>query len=268
MPAHPLAHLIVLRSPAGPRWRVPLLLSWSVICAWGAAPAAAQVKNFVGVGAVYAAAADAAERHRDLTAMRAAGFNVVLFEGEPPADGLRFVDRLLAGAADARVHGLEGRTAVMPARRGAADIRLRAWRELAGGARALLFDDWRTLRLEPAALASAGEFARAVVGNMPLYAPLRLRPGAAADVQVEAEGGGVEAWLLESATAFVLVAVNGTQEFRSATFRFSPALPEAIWQNMLAGAAVHFVAAPHGSTYTRALAPGDVLVLMIQRRWR
>ena len=233
-----------------------------------AVPAAAQVRNFIGVGVVYDAAADPAERQRELAAIRAAGFNVVLFEGEPETDALKFVERLLAGAADARVHGVDGPTAVMPARRGPAEFRVRAWRELALGARVLVFDDWRALRRDPAALAAAAGIARELTGNMPLYAPLRLRPESAVDVQVEAAGGGVDAWLLESATALVLIAVNGTGEFRSATFRFSAALPEAIWQNMLAGAAVNFVAAPHGSTYTRAFAPGDVLVLMIQKRWR
>ena len=52
------------------------------------------------------------------------------------------------------------------------------------------------------------------------------------------------------------------------TLTFSEAMPEAIWQNMLTGAAVNFVAGPTGPVYTRTFPPRDVLVLMIRKRWK
>ena len=60
--------------------------------------------------------------------------------------------------------------------------------------------------------------------------------------------------------------INHSNEPREVTLNFSPDMPEAIWQNMLTGAAVNFVAGPGGPVYTRTFPPKDVLVLMIRKR--
>jgi hypothetical protein len=52
------------------------------------------------------------------------------------------------------------------------------------------------------------------------------------------------------------------------TITFAPAIPEAIWQNMLTGSAVNFVAGATGPVYKRAFAAHEVLVLMIRKRWK
>ena len=52
------------------------------------------------------------------------------------------------------------------------------------------------------------------------------------------------------------------------TLTFPPAVPEAVWQNMLTGSAVNFVAGPTGPIYQRTFAAHDVLVLMIRKRWK
>jgi hypothetical protein len=95
-------------------------------------------------------------------------------------------------------------------------------------------------------------------------------PGAdVPDVTVEGNDPRITARVLESAEALLLVVTNHDgSEAREVTLHFSPDLPEAIWQNMLTGAAVNFVAGPKGPIYSRTFPPKDVLVLMIRKRWK
>jgi hypothetical protein len=81
--------------------------------------------------------------------------------------------------------------------------------------------------------------------------------------------GDVTSHLLESDEALVVVVTNSNAaRSREITMQFSPALPEAIWQNMLTGASVNFVAGPNGPAYTYTFEPHGVLVLMIRKRFR
>lgn len=84
-------------------------------------------------------------------------------------------------------------------------------------------------------------------------------------VRVESGGGSVQARFLESADALVLIAINHAASARTVTFRFTPEIPEAIWQNMESGASISFVQGPDGLTYKHAFAPRDALVLAIRR---
>ena len=70
----------------------------------------------------------------------------------------------------------------------------------------------------------------------------------------------VEARFLESADAFLLIAINHAENPKHVTLTFPPDIPEAIWQNMETGAAVNFVLGPNGPIYTRSFAPRGVMV--------
>ena len=147
-------------------------------------------------------------------------------------------------------------------------LREAAWTRLANGARAVIFDDWNALQKNDTALGEAAAFADTLARNTALYVPLR-RVDSTGDRAFTVDGGGkVEAHWLESPDALVLIAVNHAAEPRDVTFTFAPAIPEAIWQNMLTGSAVNFVAGPTGPVYTRTFPPHDVLVLMIRKRWK
>lgn len=96
-----------------------------------------------------------------------------------------------------------------------------------------------------------------------------LLGGLAALAGVEPEvrihpAGAAEARFLESRSALLFIAINHADEPREVTMMFPPEIPEAIWQNMETGNAVHFVAGAHGPTHTHRFAPRDVLVLMIK----
>ena len=52
------------------------------------------------------------------------------------------------------------------------------------------------------------------------------------------------------------------------TFQFNAETPEAIWQNMETGAAVHFVQGPEGPTYRHQFAARDVMLLVRGKRLR
>ena len=184
---------------------------------------------------------------------------------------MRRIDRLLAGAQDASVTVAEPDVAILTIdeRSDADSVREAAWKRLASGARAVVFDNWQALRKNDGALAEAAAFAETLWRNPALYAPLR-RAESTGDRAVSIDGGqgAVDAHWLESADALLLIAINQAAEPRDVTLTFTPAVPEAVWQNMLSGTAVNFVAGPVGPVYTRTFAPHDVLVLMIRKRWK
>ncbi len=233
-----------------------------------------QLRDFVPVGVRYVPAADADTRRRDLEEMRRLRFNVVSLapSGDQGGRGrLSFIDRVLAGAPYPDVLGsADSIPAVVPADGGHGDTTLRAWRAIAGGARAILFDDWSELQRNAESLAAAAAFAEAITRNAALYAPLRTRLATAGRDEIRLSGGGtvVEATILESADALLLIVLNQGREPRKVTMTFSTDVPEAIWRNMFSGASVSFVTGPGGPTYTRTFAPQEVLVLMINTRLR
>jgi hypothetical protein len=228
--------------------------------------------DFVPVGVRYRPVADAKTRQHDLEEMRRLRFNVVsLVQSGAGHGGLSFIDRVLAGAPYPRVPAFAGDTpAHIPIARDPAELTLRAWAALARGARVVIFDDWAALRGNPGALTAAAEFAEAVTRNARLYAALRPRPvnRRVPDVRIMGGGNDVEARVLESSEALVLVALNSGSVPHTVTMTFSTELPEAIWQNMMTGSTLSFVTRKEGPTYTRTFAPKEVLVLMINKRLR
>jgi hypothetical protein len=226
----------------------------------------------VVVAVRYQPASDPARRRFDLETMQQLRFNAIV-TGTDSAAGtttVSWIDGLLRG------DGVPFTTATreLGVVKVSADAHVNevAWWQYAKGVRGIVFDDWNGLRRHDAALSDAAAFADSIVRNQDLYAPLRRvdKSGArAVTIEVPQGGpGGVEAEWLESAETLLLIAVNHTDGVRDVRLLFSPEMPAAIWQNMLSGGAVNFVAGPKGPVYSRTFAPHDVLVLMIRKRWR
>jgi hypothetical protein len=203
----------------------------------------------------------------ELQDLRSLRFNVVEVPGEGGALTLSTIARLLGDARRSPVVAESPAIVALKPGAGAADVRLLAWQALANGARGVVFDGWRVLLDNPPAFAAAAAFADNVTRNAALFSPLRPRTGPPL-VRVEGRRSPVAASILESKDALVLIAVNPSGAAERVTLSFTPDTPEAIWQNMETGAAVNFVAGPHGPTYTRELGAKDVVVLMIRKRWR
>jgi hypothetical protein len=251
------------------------------LAAMPATLAAQRLDDVVPVGVHYVPDADPARRRSDLEEIRRLRFNVVaLSTGSPTDMELGIVERLLAGAPDARIRASGIATIAGQELATAEHVRQAAWYAISLGARGVIFGDWKALAGNAGALTAAVEFADHVSRNAALYAPLRPRvgrpgppgsPGSPGSPDVVVAGGDprITARFLESYDALVFVAINhDPAAAHEVTFTFSPEMPEAIWQNMLTGAAVHFVAGPAGPAYTRTLAPRDVLVLMIRKKWK
>jgi hypothetical protein len=232
-------------------------------------PALQETLDFVPVGVRYDLDPDPARRRTDLENMRRLRFTVVV-PAEPKGNMTR-IDRLLAGGQDSSitVPGSEVGTIPIEELTEADSVREAAWTRLAYGARAVIFEDWNALQRNDGALGEAAAFAETLGRNPALYVPLR-RAESTGDRAFTIEGGqgNVEAHWLESPDALLLIAVNHAAEPREVTLTFAAAIPEAIWQNMLTGSAVNFVAGPKGPVYTRTFAAHDVLVLMIRKRWK
>jgi hypothetical protein len=249
--------------------RLSRALTFAVCAVTMAALPSAQVRDPLFVGVRYQPTKPPEARRQDYERMRQLRFTVVeMPRTAETAARLLFLDRVLANAPDPRVLlAARDTSAVVPVA-SAATTSLRAWRAFATGARVILFDDWAALQADPGALAGAADFAEAFARNTPLYAPLRPRVSKVPDVHVTRGEGAVEARFLESPEALVLIAVNASSKPVESSLAFAPEIPEAIWQNMLTGASVNFVAGADGPVYTRTFGPEEVLVLMIQRRWR
>jgi hypothetical protein len=227
-------------------------------------PAAQGLRDFVPVGVRYRPAAQAADVRRDLEEMQRLRFNVVSVAKPDQPSRLSYIDRLLAGAPYPGVlaDGSE-ETAVIPIGGPRGAITLEAWSALARGARVFLFGDWVDLQRNPDALTEAAEFAEAVTRNAAFYAALRpRRPGG---LRIAARAQGVEATLLQSSDAWLLVALNRADMALDVTISFPPEVPEAIWRNMFNGGSVSFVTGPGGTVYSRTFRPHEVLVLAIGR---
>ena len=141
--------------------------------------------------------------------------------------------------------------------------RLAFWSAIAGGSRAFGFAaPDGTLSAEALAL---GEVAGVVTRNVALFAPLRPRQKPDG---VTVKGGPISVHILESAEAFAIIAINRSSEVRKVSITFPSETPEAIWQNMEAGSAVHFVMGGSGPVLEHTFAAEDVLVLAISRKLR
>jgi hypothetical protein len=225
--------------------------------------------DFVPVGVRYDLDPDPARRRTDLENMRRLRFSVVV-PGEPTGSMAR-IDRLLAGGQESRITVQESEVGTIRIEQLTEpdSVREAAWARLAYGARAVIFEDWNALQKNDTALGEAAAFAETLARNPALYVPLR-RVESTGDRAFTIAGGRnqVEAHWLESPDALLLVAVNHSVEPRDVTITFAPAIPEAIWQNMLTGSAVNFVSGPTGPVYNRTFAAREVIVLMIRKRWK
>ena len=242
-------------------------------CTFGSVPAAAGqvLADAVRVGVRYDPNPDPVRRRTDLENMHRLRFTVVALGGDSaaPTRDLTAIDRLLAGDGTGTAAVRAGELGVVPvaARTTPERVREGAWTHLASGKRAVIFDDWQALQQNEGALAEAAAFAESLARNPALYAPLRqVETAGTRAFTIEGGQNTVEAHWLESDDALVLIAVNHAGEPRDVTLTFNLAVPEAIWQNMLTGGAVNFVAGPNGPIYQRRFAAHDVLVLMIRKR--
>jgi hypothetical protein len=232
-----------------------------------------QELDFVPVGVRYAADPDPARRAIDQDTIGRARFNVVAAQADvaEPTTTLTRVDRPSLGAPPATVVGPYTDLALGPKTPAttAESVRETAWTLFARGSRGVIFDDWLGMQQNPAALAEASAFAQTITSNMALYAPLRhVEQTGARAIALKGGEESVEAHWLESAETLLLIAVNRGAEPRQLVFTFSLEVPEAVWQNMLSGGSVNFVAGPTGPFYERSMPAHDVLVLMIRKRWK
>lgn len=235
--------------------------------------AAQEPPNGLSVGVRYAPATDPAQRQRDLEEMRRLRFTIIALPDDSGGPGVDMasIDRLLAGAPNARFRVESVATVAVQGKTSTGHVTLRAWMALAHGARRIVFDDWTRLQDNTDALTAAAEFADHMARNAALYAPLRPRQVKedTPDVVISGSDVMVHSHVLESDEALVLIVTNSdVDQPRDVTMNFSPVLPEAIWQNMLTGAAVNFVAGPNGPVHSLTLEPQGVLVLMIRKRFR
>lgn len=243
----------------------------AIVILLGASISAQQALPFIPVGVVVGPVGGAAGSREDLLAFVKLRFNVIA-RREPSTRELRLesLARVLSqtpggmgspipssGVEPVAVHGSSS----------AEDVRSRAWRAIARGARGVVFDGAPALMQNSEALQAASAFADNITRNAALFAPLKPRPSKG-DVRVDAGSSEIDAGFLESPVALVLIAVNLRSSGQRVTLTFSPAIPEAIWQNMESGGAVNFVAGPDGPTYTRTFTPHDVVVLMIRKQYR
>ena len=229
--------------------------------------------DFVPVGVRYELDPDPSRRQQALEEIRRLRFNVVVLPQQPSGleTELTLVERLLGGSADARVRMSGIATLSAEETASARHVRQAGWYYLGMGARGVIFGDWAALAQNADAVTAAAEFAEHVARNAALYAPLqpRVPSQGAPDVTIEGNHPKIAARFLESSDALLLIVTNhDSSTSHEVILNFSPEIPEAIWQNMLTGAAVNFVAGPKGPTYTRTFAPKDVLVLMIRKRWK
>jgi hypothetical protein len=229
--------------------------------------------DVVAVGVRYDPDPDPVRRRTDLENMRRLRFNVVAVpttDAVPPFEVV-LIERLLARDPNAslRVASSAFSVVAVPPQTTAGSVREGAWTRLAAGTRGVIFDDWAGLQQNAAAFDEAAAFAETITRNMALYAPLR-RVEATGPRAITITGGrdSVEAHWLESPDAMLLIAVNHAAEPRSITLSFPADIPEAVWQNMLSGASVNFVAGPTGPSYEHTFPAHDVLVLMIRKRWK
>ncbi len=228
--------------------------------------------DFVPVGVLYTPDPDPVRRKTDLETMLRLRFTVVALQ--PPSAGtspeIIPIDRLLAGDTTATVTTtvLQFGSVRVDQRSTSASVRRDAWSAFSWSAMCVMFHDWNSLQQNDAALAEAAAFAETVARNPALYTPLRRVDGTGdRAITIEGSDSVTAAWL-ESEDALLLIAVNRAAEPREVTLTFPLAVPEAVWQNMLTGVSVNFVAGPAGPVYRRTFAADDVLVLMIRKRWK
>lgn len=147
-----------------------------------------------------------------------------------------------------------------------AEARFHLWSAIADGQRGISFDDGANGA--SAERLAVGEIAGVVTRNQALFGPLRPRGPSAQDAVVEGGDGTVAVRILESSDAMVIVALNPANKPQKVTLKFSPEIPEAIWQNIEEGVAVNFVMGKDGPFFAHQFAARDALVLTIRKKLR
>jgi beta-galactosidase GanA len=129
-----------------------------------------------------------------------------------------------------------------------------------GRGRAILIGTFPSAAFEqnPDTMRATGELLQRLVASA----------GVVPEIRIDGAAGLVEARLLESSDAILIIAINHGETAQRVTFSFGPDIPEAIWQNMETGAAVNFVQGAAGPTYAHTFAPRDVMVLVRGKRLR
>jgi beta-galactosidase len=129
-----------------------------------------------------------------------------------------------------------------------------------GRGRAILIGTFPSAAFEqdPEKMRATGELLQRLVASA----------GVVPEIRIDGAAGLVEARLLESSDAVLIIAINHGETAQQVTFSFGPDIPEAIWQNMETGAAVNFVQTASGPTYAHTFAPRDVMVLVRGKRLR
>ena len=148
---------------------------------------------------------------------------------------------------------------------GAREARLAMWREFVRGARKICFAG--PAEAESADMRALRETAGVITRNQALFAPLAPRAMGNETLTIE-PAGAVRVHILESRDAMAIVALNESPQTRRVKLTFPLSIPEAIWQDMEAGRAVHFVMEKDGPAYTHTFAGHDVLVLAIRKTLR
>src|SRR5687767_12727364 len=146
---------------------------------------------------------------------------------------------------------------------GAREARLALWTAFAEGQRKICVAGKPDTPDMRAAMETVGVITR----NMDLFEPLGRRALSTEPIWVTPPEG-ITVRILESAGAIVIIGLNESDKTRRVKIAFPPTLPEAIWQDMEAGNAVHFVMERKGPAYTHTFAPHDVLVLAIGKTLR
>ena len=144
------------------------------------------------------------------------------------------------------------------------EARLLLWSALSAGAKRLSVIDPTGL-ITPD-LRVVGETAGVITRNAALFGPLERRTRGNT-TRVE-PAGAVQVQILESSEAIVVIGLNHSASTRRVKLTFPHDIPEAIWQDMEAGNAVHFVMGPDGPFYEHTFAPQGALVLAIRKKLR
>ena len=141
--------------------------------------------------------------------------------------------------------------------------RLQLWSLIAQGHKRIGFMDEDGVATPD--MRAIGEAAGVITRNEELFGPLQRRTQ---NNRVIVEPGGIDADILESPDAIVIIALNRDERPRQRKLTFPPDIPEAIWQDMIAGNAVNFVMGPHGPYYEHRFEEYETLVLAIRKKLR
>lgn len=248
-------------------WRVAAM-AW---LAFAAAPAPQIVEPRLSLW--YRGLPEGVARAADLDAARAMGFSAVTwpFVTGPNADDLI----RLAGARGLKVILREPASVVSPeiadldaARLPPDAIWPMTWRALAHGARIISIDPGaagnsieqlaaRPPRWAPAIVAIGQQFR----ANGVLFA--QCRPGPS--VVVDRPPAGIDVMLLDAGRSWVVAATNASERAARVVAHLPPAVPYAMWVNLLDGSTMAMLDEPAGPRWAFDLGPWGVKLYVIDK---